>query len=334
MELLERYLYEIGRRLPAKQREDIVKELRSLLGDALDARTQGRDATEEDVAAVLKEFGSPAEVASRYAGERYLIGPRMFDLYWLVLRIVLLCMTGGLLIALVVDLVTDTTTIPGALLRLVGFVPSLLTAAFTAFGYVTGIFFLVERAAARKELRVPLDKKEWNPKDLPRIPVRVDRVGPAGPIVAILFTLFGMWLFNLHPDLVAFVYTLNDGWSHLMQVPMLTSDGLAAYLPLWNVGWIATLVLQSFLLARGRWQFGTRIAQAALQFFNIGVLAYMIAGPALVSPDVFRNLPELAVVRDMFLSGLDWLFGFVIVVTFIDAVKSVVLAVKGRVPQV
>jgi len=181
---------------------------------------------------------------------------------------------------------------------------------------------------------MPLEKRTWDPRTLPRIPVRVDRVGPAGPIVAILFTLFGMWLFNLHPDLVAFVYSLKDGWSHLMQVPLLTSDGLAAYLPLWNIGWVATLVLHSFLLARGRWQFGTRIAHAALRLFSIGVLAYMIAGPALISSGVFQNLPDLAVVRTMLLSGIDWFFAFLIVVTSIDAVKSVVLAVKGRVPQI
>jgi len=333
MELLERYLYEIGRRLPAKQREDIVKELRSLLGDALDARTQGRDATEADVEAVLREFGSPAEVASRYAGERYLIGPRMFDLYWLVLRIVVLCMTGGLLIALAVGLMTDTSTVGGAVRRIVEFFPNLLTAAFTAFGYVTGIFFLVERAAARKELRIPLEKSEWNPKDLPRVPVREDRVGPVGPIVAIVFTLFAMWLFNLHPELVAFMYSLNEGWSNLVQIPVLSTAALSAYLPLWNVGWIAGLILQSFLLAKGRWQFGTRIAHAATQLFSIGVFAYMMAGPVLFNPGVFQNLPDLEVLNTWFLSSYRWFFVFLIVVTFIDAVKSVVLAVKGRVPK-
>ncbi len=333
MEVLERYLYEVGRRLPVKQREDIVKELRSLLGDALDARTQGREATEADVDAVLREFGSPAEVASRYAGERYLIGPRMFDLYWLVLRIVVLCMAGGLLIALAVELATDTSTIDGALRRLLEFVPNLLTAAFTAFGYVTAIFFLVERASARKELRMPLETKEWNPKDLPRIPVRVDRVGPVGPIVAILFTLFGMWLFNLHPELVAFVFTLNEGTAHLQWIPLLSTVGLAAYLPLWNIGWVATLILQSFLLAKGRWQFGTRIAHAALQFFSIGVFGYMMAGPSILDPNAFVSEPVLEVLNTVFGMQFRWIFAVLIVVTFIDAVKSIVLAVKGRVPQ-
>ena len=35
---------------------------------------------------------------------------------------------------------------------------------------------LVERAAARKELRIPLEKSEWDPKELPRVPVR-DKLG-------------------------------------------------------------------------------------------------------------------------------------------------------------
>ena len=64
MELMDRYIYDIGRRLPAKQRKDIEKELASLLADALDARVEGREPTETDVLAIITDFGAPAEVAS------------------------------------------------------------------------------------------------------------------------------------------------------------------------------------------------------------------------------------------------------------------------------
>lgn len=63
MELIERYVHEVGRRLPKKQRADVEAELRSLLMDALEARAGAAPAagapSEADQAAVLVEFGPP-----------------------------------------------------------------------------------------------------------------------------------------------------------------------------------------------------------------------------------------------------------------------------------
>jgi hypothetical protein len=57
------------RRLPAKERNDIGFELHGLLGELLadEARAGGRPADDGMVLAVLKAFGTPAEVAARYA---------------------------------------------------------------------------------------------------------------------------------------------------------------------------------------------------------------------------------------------------------------------------
>ena len=107
MELLDRYIYDVGRRLPAKQREDIEKELKSLLLDALEARTGGAEPTEADMAAVLKEFGSPEEVAARYAGERYVIGPRLYPTYRMVLGIGSGALALGLFISVFIGYALD-----------------------------------------------------------------------------------------------------------------------------------------------------------------------------------------------------------------------------------
>ena len=48
MELIERYLHEVGRNLPKKNRDDILAEIRSDLEDRLEERTTGT-ATEEAV---------------------------------------------------------------------------------------------------------------------------------------------------------------------------------------------------------------------------------------------------------------------------------------------
>ena len=65
MELIERYLQEIGRHLPANKRADILSELRSSLDDSLEARTNGQP-SEEAIVQIIKEMGAPRKVAASY----------------------------------------------------------------------------------------------------------------------------------------------------------------------------------------------------------------------------------------------------------------------------
>src|SRR5271168_4651628 len=88
MELLERYLQEVGRYLAAEAREDTLAELRANLLAEMDARVEelGRPLTEAEIAAILKTHGRPMLVASRYMPQRYLIGPTAFPVYLFTLR--------------------------------------------------------------------------------------------------------------------------------------------------------------------------------------------------------------------------------------------------------
>jgi hypothetical protein len=108
-EWIDRYVNEVGRRLPANQRADVEREIRSLIEDEVADRL---DAAEEQggsqpdgeatVLAVLQQFGAPGEMAAKYQAPRYLIGPAMFPVYQIVLGIVLAVTVGANLLGLVV----------------------------------------------------------------------------------------------------------------------------------------------------------------------------------------------------------------------------------------
>jgi hypothetical protein len=68
-ELLSRYVHEVSRRLPKKQREDVARELHSLLRETFEAGAAetGRQLSPTAVALILKELGSPAEMARKYS---------------------------------------------------------------------------------------------------------------------------------------------------------------------------------------------------------------------------------------------------------------------------
>ncbi len=67
-DVVESYVVDVMRRLPAKDRNEVGLELRGLLTEMLEdrARTAGRAADDAMVLGVLREFGTPAEIAARY----------------------------------------------------------------------------------------------------------------------------------------------------------------------------------------------------------------------------------------------------------------------------
>ena len=104
MNLIDKYIAEVGKHLPRRNRADIEAEIRSTLEDMLEERTQGTGpADEATVMQLLKEYGSPREVAATYKTHQYLIGPRLFPIFEMVVRIVFAVVAGASLIGLGVE---------------------------------------------------------------------------------------------------------------------------------------------------------------------------------------------------------------------------------------
>lgn len=67
-DVIEAYVAEVIRRVPRKERSEIGLELRDLLAEMLAdrARREGKSADDAMVLAMLREFGTPAEIAAHY----------------------------------------------------------------------------------------------------------------------------------------------------------------------------------------------------------------------------------------------------------------------------
>lgn len=85
MNLIDLYIQEVAKRLPEKNREDITLELRSTIDDMLP-----EDYNEKDVKSVLEKLGSPVSLANGYLDRpMHLIGPRYFDVYTTLLKMII-----------------------------------------------------------------------------------------------------------------------------------------------------------------------------------------------------------------------------------------------------
>jgi hypothetical protein len=277
MNLIDRYVTEVGKYLPRKNRLDIEAELRSTLEDMLEDRSQqtGRPADEALVSDLLQEYGSPRKVAATYQTHPYLIGPRMFPTYTLLLKFVLFAVTLGLTIAAVVSMIGVNLTRPELLKALGDFAVNLLSALIAAFGNVTLIFAIMERV-----MPVPgFEQKEtWTPAELTAEPDPGQaKMGEA--IVSIIFTSAALIIFNFYPQIIGIWNLENGTWTQMAGL----SEAFFRYLPWINLAGVLTIALHLWLLRTEVWSMLTRLLHIVLQIIGIAIAAAMLRGPSLLT---------------------------------------------------
>src|SRR6185369_190234 len=146
MELLDRYLHAVRKRLPGKQRDDIVAELRDILLTQIEAEetSRGRRLSEDEIAAMLKRFGRPMTVAARYGASNYLIGPALYPAYLASLKLLAWVLGSIAGVSLLLSVATSDNPIREAASKLLIFA----AAGLIHFAIITLIFVRIERAAA------------------------------------------------------------------------------------------------------------------------------------------------------------------------------------------
>ncbi|MBN1453942.1 MAG: hypothetical protein JW963_23205 [Anaerolineales bacterium] len=281
MNLIDRYVTEVGKHLPRKNRLDIEKELRSTLEDMLEDRSQqtGHPADEALATELLQEYGAPRKVAASYQTHPYLIGPRMFPTYMLVLKIVFFAVTLGLTIATLVSLIGSNMTSPELLQKLVDFGAGLVSALVAAFGNVTLVFAILERTVPASEFGLQ-EEQEWDPASLLKEP-DIDQVKPAELIFEIIFIAAALVIFNFYPQIIGFNFTVDGQW---VSVPVL-SEAFFRVLPWITLVGGLEISLSLYLLQKQAWGVGTRIAKIVLEAANIAIAVMLLRGPSLLKLD-------------------------------------------------
>src|SRR5688572_2334922 len=166
MNLINRYVTEVGKHLPLVMgREDIEKELRSTLEDMLEERAEkeGRAADEAMEMELLREYGSPQKVAETYNPHPYLIGPRIFPFFLMVLKITFFGIAVGLSVVTIIQLITEVASMDHDYVKIVlqGF-GNIFSACMAASGYVVLTFAIIERFVPDFKIDIEEEKK-WDP---------------------------------------------------------------------------------------------------------------------------------------------------------------------------
>ena len=295
MDLLERYLYAVGRYLPMATKEDTLAELRANLLEQMDAHAEelGRPLTDDEIADTLRGHGNPAVVALRYLPQRSLIGPTIFPFYLLTLRPILAVVLLIYFITYGVKLIATGDT-PGAwatgiVHALLGVIPVLLVNA----AIITLIFAIIEVVHRKRYASTASDA--WDPEKLSPLPAH-SRPKPAASRIAdlVFHCLWMLYVLEIphHPYLIvgpgaAYLSHLSIGWA-----------------PVWHVfyaAFVVLLVLQlGIKIARlfgslGRWKAALSLLESTFGVLTIGWLAF--AGTYLIGTGPGADLHTLAIVN-------------------------------------
>ncbi len=262
-EWIDRYVNEVGRRLPGKQRSDVEMEMRSLIEDELDGL--GHAPEEREVLAVLAKFGPPDEIAVRYGAPNVLIGPVLLPVFRIVAGIVLAIQAAVVLFAIAVGVGVGGEMID-PLESLAGLAGGLLQ----TFGMIVLIFALVERFG---DTRPEPAAKPWDPRTLPAVEDQ-DRVKVGETVASMVFLAVLIVLFNTSPRWTGITH-IGDG---AMVVPIM-ADAFWAYAPWLTIVWGAELMLKAVVLLRGRWGAATRIVNIMISGAGLFILFHMLTSP-------------------------------------------------------
>lgn len=261
MDLLDRYLNTIRWSLPrGSNAADILAELRDVIGNRIEEREDrlGRPLDEEEMSAVLRDFGHPLVVAARYGANQPLIGPELSPFYIFSLKAVVVVFGIIMVLSIAAHVVMT-----GKPLWVIGDeVTTGLWSILANIGLVTLIFAVIERTHLLQSYL-----QSWKPDNLPDLSDL--KVKPQS-----------MW--NSAFEVAAGIGFIL-WWVGLIHIPILWTDAKGLTLtpaPVWAAMWtpilalmIARLVYNIIQWARPRWKAVRAVLSVATAAGAIALLA-------------------------------------------------------------
>lgn len=287
--IIEKYIYDVVRRLPQGQRRDIELELGSIIEDMIEASDGGNSV--EDI---LKRLGTPSELARKYRGEgAYLIGPEYYEQYRFVLKIVMICNLAGAIIGLLINVISGLGDAEISLRFLIKHTTKNLTepivSMVSAFGIVTLIFAIIERQKLKIVVNLA-DSNEWSVSSLPEIPTKKALLSRGESALELVFSLVVFGVFAFAPQLIG--VWIKEG-AQYQSIPIFNLEIWTSIFPLFWI-WIVLCIIEAIIkLIVGRHGMVVAITSTIINVLAFGVSVLIFKFTPIWNPNFVTEL-ELA----------------------------------------
>lgn len=325
-ELIERYIYAATKRMSGRMRDDVSRELRSLIDDMLTERCGGAAPSEKDIVIVLTELGSPSELAEKYDadGKRSLIGPPYFTTYKYVLGLVLACLVFGITISCIISqIVTPPERWYTEALEWFGMLSS---GAVFAFTFVTLLFaFFYHR-------NIKLGHG-FDLYDLPAVPEKGQRISKGEAVFEIVLSAVFIVIMLAAPQIFCIIFTkAGDG---AQTIPVFNTDVIRRTWYIICLMGAAGIVSGAVALLEGRHSRRMMAVSLVTNLVSALLTVWWFLGFELINPDFMTALAEVFTGDDGFLIKLFEntkyiVCGCVLVALGIDTVTEVVRGMRDN----
>lgn len=291
-ELIERYIYAVTKYMKQGMRHDVANELSSIIQDMLDDRCQGMTPTEHDVRVILEELGTPLELSQKYDADskECLIGPPYYATYKYVMKLVAICVTGGMLLAQGISSVTNQKIwYIGLFDTFIGICGGLASAFF----YVTILFAIFYKKGIKVgTLNDSID-------NLPPVPKNTKKISKVDAIVGIVFSVIFTIVFLVCPQVISLVW--------------INVDGIAAE-PLFNIAYIREtwyfiiifallgIARDSMKLIEGTYTTRLMIVTVVTNVIDVILTSVWILNKNFINPEFFNALEHVSTDKVIFMN--------------------------------
>ncbi|WP_066397939.1 HAAS signaling domain-containing protein [Neobacillus mesonae] len=285
MNLIDVYIQEVTRRLPEKNREDIALELRSTIEDMLP-----EEHNEQDVKTVLEKLGSPVTLAAGYLDRpMHLIGPRYFDVYMTLLKMILPIAAVISLISMIAQYFIGNggeEAVINVVLGLIGGgVKKIIEVGIQVFFWLTLVFAVIERTVKGKDCEpLTASLKKWTPDDLKSIAYipKKKAISKCEVFGSLMWTAIWATLYFYANQLVGVYEGSGDRLDFV--IPAFNQEVLLRYWPIVVIVIVFEIAVSLYKLIKRQWTKRMATVNSVLQF--IGTIVFIVI---LLDSNLFNN---------------------------------------------
>ncbi len=329
-DLIERYVYNVTKRLPEASRGEVAKELHANISDMLPENPKP-----EDIRKVLIELGEPRELAGGYREhQRYLISPKWMDEYLQVLKIVMIVFGSITLVFGLIDHIMnpEATTLIGIIGEVFGQVISeVIGSLFRAFTIVTLIFAAIDIYGTKYK------KAPWNPDNLPKLPkMNVKKISRVESVIGLMCAaIFGsIFVYLLYYNQL-YIGWYDGAGPHFDVIPLFSDAIVQTFVPLY-IGALALTITSCLVKWKyAHWNVSVAIIHTIDKIFGLVIFLAFVQQPNLLNAEFLARASTFFEVaaNDIATGVTEGATGFAIFLCFISLIDIIAAWVKALKPQ-
>lgn len=297
LKLINVYVQEVTRRLPEKMREDIAMELHSTIEDMLP-----ENSTEEDVKQILEKLGNPATLAAEYKDQpMHLIGPKFYDTYVTILKMVLGIASIVVLVLFFIDKIGSiqgneiSLLINGSIL-LGEAVWVLLGTVIQVFFWVTIVFIILDRTISPSTHEpLTLSGEIWKPNDLENITYIPPQkaITMSEVLIGLSWTIIWALLYFNATQLIAVYESQADPLGLQFKLPIFNQEILISYWPFVVLLIILEILMTIYKVKVRQWTNKLAISNTITNLAGIALFILIASNPNLLNPEFSTYLSTI-----------------------------------------